>query len=280
LDYYVKMKPGKLCLFCNGKGMSKEHFWPDWVGPYLKKHEENTFTNDLLIAHGKNPVELKQRRVQPGNLFTKKLRVVCVKCNTGWMSRFEGEVKPILLTFLENRSIVLDTAAQEKLAQWVVMKVLVSEHSGGDKIVTPKSDLNAFYLQRKFPENFRVFIGRHSDPSDSAYVRHSMTFATSKNGPNPPLDGRYGNTQSITFLLGSLCVHVISSRIQGFDLGSLFVFKTLRRILPIERESISWPIEPITPSEGLRLIANSLDQIIHSPMVKAVTIEENPKPTP
>ena len=270
--YKLHMKLVRSCVFCQSKGMSKEHFWPNWVGPFLKKHKENNFTSELYTGLGKNPMELKKKRAQPGNLFTKKMRVVCKSCNNGWMSRLEAEAKPILLSILEGKSFRFDSSVQETLAKWIVMKVIVSEHSEEEKAVTPEADANEFFRTQKIPSYFRIFIGYHNSSSDSAYIRHSMTLAVSRSGPNPPLAGRYGNTQSISFLLGPLCVHVLASRIEGVDLGGFFTFTTLRQIWPRETNSFNWPVETVTTPEILKSVANCLNLLVGSPTVKAVNL--------
>jgi hypothetical protein len=55
------------------------------------------------------------------NTLALVLPEVCVKCNTGWLSRMEGRVRPVLTPMLlGNRVLLLNAMQQAKLAIWAV----------------------------------------------------------------------------------------------------------------------------------------------------------------
>lgn len=44
---------------------------------------------------------------KPGNAFDIQVRAVCIPCNTGWMSRREGEVRPFLEPMITGTRITI-----------------------------------------------------------------------------------------------------------------------------------------------------------------------------
>jgi|GEM_PF-2471915 len=109
--------------------MSKEHFWPAWLQQHLTTSVSDKRKTELLSSDSKAPATLKMSDERSGNLISKKFRVVCTTCNNGWMSNLEERIKPILLPAVKGKSVVLDDSDISHLARWVVMKVMVAEHS-------------------------------------------------------------------------------------------------------------------------------------------------------
>jgi hypothetical protein len=66
--------------------------------------------------------------MRQGTANTKKIKVVCQRCNSGWVGTLEGDVQPLLVPLIKGTSSALDAAARQIIAEWVVMKILVAEH--------------------------------------------------------------------------------------------------------------------------------------------------------
>jgi hypothetical protein len=66
--------------------------------------------------------------MRQGTANTKKIKVVCQRCNSGWMGTLEGDVQPLLVPLIKGTSSALDAAARQIIAEWIVMKILVAEH--------------------------------------------------------------------------------------------------------------------------------------------------------
>ena len=95
----IVLRKRNQCIFCQGSGMSKEHFWSSWMDSVIPKGEKNEYTNIILSGQDEN-LSMDSISVRQGDVITKKIRVVCKKCNSGWMSRIEETVKPILLKLM------------------------------------------------------------------------------------------------------------------------------------------------------------------------------------
>ena len=258
----------KKCIFCQGSGMSKEHFWPDWLRSYFKTTVSDKHIGELHVSEGKAPLILQRKKERSGNLITKKFRVVCKACNNGWMSQLEEKVKPILISILENKAISFDQKELSNLARWAVMKVIVAEQSEDGTQVTPEMDRILFSKEGIIPDYFYVFIGKHKSGHDSAYLRHSTTLALSKDGPAPRLNGMKRNTQTVSFLLGPLFVHVATCRVDNHRSVISFNMTPMTCIFPSHQGDISWQSLDVIAQPRMSAIANALLDITSGPMVK------------
>jgi hypothetical protein len=78
----------KKCLFCGEPGLSLTHIWPDWlnrmypgsahVGRYVATEPTSPTSEERIVTH-KN---------YQGSLFSRKPKLACIDCNTGWMKLF------------------------------------------------------------------------------------------------------------------------------------------------------------------------------------------------
>jgi hypothetical protein len=195
--------------------MSKEHFWPEWLAPFLAEPSEDGHITEFHAAEGPMPrrPELRSRTERQGSVTTKKLRVVCKACNNGWMSKIEASAKPVVLGLLDRSSQLLDPGSLDALAIWLTLKVIVAEHAEVATALTPPADRHLFYVERKIPWYFRLFVGYHSLETESAYFRHATTVSQRFSGPKPPLEqGIDRNIQAITFLVGPLLFFAVGIR--------------------------------------------------------------------
>ena len=263
------MKKQRTCIFCGRKGgISKEHFWPDWLGLYLPKRDGDRHISEIHAAEGKAPKQLQNRTERQGSVITKKIRVVCRECNNGWMSALEEKVKPILIGLLKEHVGKLDKEQISDLSLWVTVKTIVGEHAEGDIVLTPSTDRHQVYKEGVIPDYFRIFAGIHSSDTNAGYVRHSTTISRTMDGPKPPLSPEVQrNIQSVSFLVGPLVLHVIAARVADFSIDETFSFRDLVRLWPPSLEQIDlFSLRPLDDT-GLSTIASQLDRLISLPNV-------------
>jgi hypothetical protein len=80
-----RKKPRK-CIFCGeggirGNPMTEEHLWPEWMHPYLPQMPDiKTTAGHHRVLFGEIVIE---RKIREGQVFLKRFKVVCKKCNTG-----------------------------------------------------------------------------------------------------------------------------------------------------------------------------------------------------
>jgi hypothetical protein len=234
----ANLKPPGKCIFCGQGNLTKEHFWPEWASSLLpqfpvKEHEEHLHTYIMKTVLVKLP-EVTSRQ---GAVSTKKIRVVCKSCNSGWMSGLETAVRPILTPLILAQPGPMSSDAAATLAQWIAMKVMVSEHNQRDQWVTPQAERAAFMTTRDIPLGFRIWIGQCGlETWGSAFLRHSGMVMW----PNLSPPARK-NVQSVTFGIGDLLVHAFHTTLSGLTLYSFD--KEPRAMVPLHPISppIVWP---------------------------------------
>lgn len=228
--------------------------WPDWLSKmYLRRGDEKhtfgskTFLNKELIRDGTHQ--------RPGHLFSLKNRLVCEKCNNGWMSQIENEVKPIIVRMISGGKHKLLRDELDVLSFWVALKIVTSEFVDKSESleVTPWQERRKMMETREIPKYFSIFAGVHSTGHNSAWFRHSWTMAYSPNGPSPPLEGRQRNAQSIAFILGPVFFYVLDVRLDGFVAREHFDFGRLSNIYPSRRHFLRWPQKPLPRNETDRI---------------------------
>jgi hypothetical protein len=103
-------------IFCGNPAGSREHIWPKWIlerkkfGPFRL---ERTGATDVILNT---------------ELTTK---AVCYDCNTGWMSKLEEALKPILEQMFERKSVSFEIYQQELVALSMVKMAFVWDSTKG-----------------------------------------------------------------------------------------------------------------------------------------------------
>jgi hypothetical protein len=160
-DRQMARQPGA-CLFCGRTGnLTKQHIFGKWLRNLNFKGRSMWKVS---------PGETQQRPLPPGSLFSKKLRIVCGDCNSGWMSRLENAAKPFLMdmfrpyltdVFSGRRNIPLDEDAQLVLARWAFMTIAVVAQLR-DSTDFPLVHCHELFNSQRPPENTQIWIGSAS----------------------------------------------------------------------------------------------------------------------
>ena len=261
------------CIFCGAGNISKEHFWPKWASSLLPGYPVNQHTEQVYLALGKETPRLSETRSKNGNVWTKKIRVVCRPCNHGWMSALEAEVKPILTPLILGERTQISGSAASTLAKWITLKVLVAECNLEGDNVASKSDREAFRSTLRLPHNFQIWIGRCGVGGwAAAYVRHAAVLSLS---PEIKPQHRFKNTHTVSFGIGALFVHVIHTTVG--DLSPGMSANHLQFLIPIEPfsgDAVWPPSHALTPLQAA-YIANGLNALLQSNHVKWKPLPDN-----
>lgn len=259
-----------ICIFCDvRRDLSKEHIWPQWLEPYLPPAVPNSHITEFFSGEGKAVPQLKRRSERPGAVHTRKVRAVCRKCNSGWMSLLESQVKEHLIALVTRRATSIDEETQAVLASWLVMKAIVAEHSADETVLTPKVDRTAFFQKRVVPDYFRVFVALHAITPGSAYYRQSTTVSRSTQGPMPPLGrGITRNIELVMFLIGPLCVYLTAARVTGLNTAVLDPVPTMHRLWPSTGGTIDLASTPPVDALAIETMAKALDRLVAHPRVR------------
>jgi len=165
-----------LCIFCNERGpLSREDVTSNWIGRTLGKEPGGTWINTAgKISGGDKPVT-KQTQHKTASVF--KVPVVCVDCNTQWMSRLDNAVRPSLGPMIVGRVPGHLTREQlDLLAAWALMKAIV--YDAMDRRALPPEVGHRFFVGRTPEPADLVLLGRWEAPAEHPTRQILMKWVT------------------------------------------------------------------------------------------------------
>jgi hypothetical protein len=223
------------CMFCGDHKLTLEDAWPLWL--------MRLFPTNLV---GKMEAQRGNSDLQPWSLANPSLKVkfVCARCNNGWMSQLEDQVKPVVEALLGPKSVFINSQQQSLLAIWSVKNAMVFE--------ALRSDQSWFYSAKE-RENLRIAF----QPPDQTYVwlakviEFDGPFTSSSNlggiikESTNPVSGYV-----TTMAFGNMAIQVLNIRLLTSDMQySNLIFQqspgpwdqTSLPIWPNQQTQLSWP---------------------------------------
>jgi hypothetical protein len=241
-------KPQRLCIFCQGIGLSKEHIWSEWTRDLIGHSSASRHRNiTKFAANGR----VDQRRTN-GGLDTAKLLVVCRTCNSGWMGGLDNAVKAFGNALLTGNPTRLDATNQMVLSRWLIMKMMVTEHTNVREVpvVTTQSDRTRI-KEGNWPvdHQWRVWIaGQLPGAKSRSHVRHYLPTKRSFDAVARNLgilesipDGNVLDTQFFVLRIGRLIVVATCN-----DWRDKFTLvegtRVVQQLFQLTANSIEWPL--------------------------------------
>ena len=259
--------PVKGCIFCGCTPLSKEHFWPNWANALLKHPGGTHRVEHSTKKHKSNFVAKQTITKRPGQASSFKLRIVCTRCNNGWMSSIEESTKPILSNMIAGDTIILSIQAQRKLSEWIILKMLIAEYHLDKTPISTREELAKFKQTKHIPDNLKIWIASCKDISwQSRFITSSLYLCVSGSPTvnDAPLDAP-DNTQSISIGAGKLFIHVLHTTVRGLELDMNVGNKaTVIQLWPSNGVDIFWP--PIRDINAIEAdyVASSLERFFDS----------------
>jgi hypothetical protein len=244
-------RPRNRCIFCGGTPLTHEHMYANWLRNYIPRVLKN-YTSMSAVVDPTHSVPT--RRTIGGDPHSKRLYVVCEKCNNKWMSRLQNRAKVYLLPLILGQPTALDTKAQEIVAAWIAMSVMVGEFNDREKVAITASERRHFKKTEKAPAHWKIWIGDYGRLHwKGRWVHNVLPISSPKHrikqtaggGPRP-------NTQTSTFVVGRLYIQALSSATDVFEHWRLTAdgARKLVQIWPIQRNVIGWPPSTLTDREA------------------------------
>jgi hypothetical protein len=107
--------------------------------------QESNFQNDFIK---RRPGTLNRK----GDARSQKLKVVCERCNNGWMSALQNRTEPILSPLLAKQRKVLSPQKQGVLAAWTTMVAMIYDTTVAEYAATTDEQRVAFMEDQKPPQ--------------------------------------------------------------------------------------------------------------------------------
>jgi hypothetical protein len=269
----LNLKPPGKCIFCGQGNLSKEHIWSEWTHALIGV---NTATNRVEAGWKTSPrdgTRLTRRKERPGHTATKKLRVVCVKCNNEWMSTVDNTARDCLTPLILGAIINLDVFGQNIVAIWAALKTLTIEHNTKENVITSQSTRDAFRDKRTIPDGMKISIAQCGQSEwRSALIWETHTIAVADTLEAAKLQRPSGpNIQAVSFGIGQLFIHVVHTTAPGVD----FTMKTnqqglIFQIFPIVDPVIHWPPRRALTVAEARSVAMTIDRLKFDPRFRWV----------
>jgi hypothetical protein len=105
------------CVFCENPADSKEHIFPQWVlqlATSRTRTVEGDFRNKSFRYSGPNA--------------DFQVRCLCERCNTGWLSQFEGHASGLMKPLIKDEGLnSLSPNTQSVIAGWMIKLAMLAD---------------------------------------------------------------------------------------------------------------------------------------------------------
>ena len=226
--------PGR-CIFCTGFHLTKEHLFADWLREIFPRSESDTHT--MGVAEG-TPWRIIQRQ---GHSGSKKIRTVCKRCNSGWISAVDDAAKYVATPLIRGEPSVITPDMQRVLAGWFAKIAAVADSRNRRRSVVTQPQRTWIMDRQEPPKEWEIWIAPYggSDYRDLALFQNGghLDFSPVR-GPSKEFSG-YAQT---TFLgIGKLATLVVADDFPRVDFNIGTFAQIARRIWPIGGE-VAWPL--------------------------------------
>lgn len=249
------------CIFCGGAGkISKEHVFGLWLKELFPRDEHTThksvYTAWLDESGSHTPAE-KRGQLQ-GHVGSKSLKVVCQRCNSGWLSQLETRVRIVLTPLItgKNRNLLGDQ--QTLLATWATKIAMVAEHFRPIDDGISQDERTWLMNTLTPPAKWFVWIAAYNGKEWGNLSISQIRITLNPTPVARPSDAsHYG--QATTFGVGHILFCVVSG--SSLDIEARFGGRDadgLLQIWPACPRSILWPPQTIFGDEQAYTLANIL----------------------
>jgi len=241
------------CAFCPKQADSREHVWSAWIGELFKSSGYNFRritmpTGDLA----------KWRRPT----LDEKTRVVCEKCNNGWMSDIEGRSQAAFSGMIrDGTKISLLPRGTALLAAFAFKCAVIADHASphGGPFFT-RFARRQFRESLQIPSGVRMWAAAFHDPIGHRGIFNSY-YTTPRGDTFNDLE-----FYVFTFLAGHLALQVHATRWTKLrKCGTPFPIVEPETYWDTRAATEFWPSDgfPVSWPPSLNLSGNMLQQFIH-----------------
>ena len=253
-------KPHGVCIFCGGKGLTKEHLWPKWMRPIIVFNTEGEHKRLRTTLKSIWPTSLVEKKTEDktlqGSGINWRLRIVCQTCNGGWMSKVEHNTKPVIQGLLDETIRTLDEEQQAKLAFWATVRTAVYERDDPTWAALTPDEYGYIRSEKKPPANWRIWISSQRAP----YWQTRFLHCGSVHG-NDVTDRKGPNSQKTLLGINGIALLAASSTSSVADRYLVAVTpRQMKQIWPYIGE-IGWPTAQCLSDADMMQIAYAVPNV-------------------
>jgi hypothetical protein len=255
----IMAKPPVKCIFCgDAVRLPKEHVFGEWLEELFPRDAQTKhdalFTAWLDESGAHTPAH--KRETKQGHVGSKKLKVACRSCNSGWMSTLEKRAKPTLTHLIAGNRYKLTGDKQALLATWAAKTAMVAEFFRPIDDGITQAERTLLKERLSPPENWFVWMAAYNGTKWRELGIGQVRISLNPTPIRKPSTARYYG-QATTFGLG----HVLFCVVSGSDPGFPRHFhgcenEGLLQIWPVHPRSILWPPAIIIGDAEANMVAN------------------------
>lgn len=204
----IKRVPNK-CIYCQGTGVSKEHYWNRWSKKYAT-------TSAPQLLHFTQLGMATSLNVKDGRPINHSIRKVCKKCNNGWLRLVGERAEPVIANLIKNKTTYLTPDEKLSLSMWITTFSMTWEFRDIKTKATPQWERQYVAENQMPPPTWHIWLSIGDGSWDSG-VKHAMIVARMRskktaNSTLSPLGLGIEKSQVTTFGLNILQFHAFSTR--------------------------------------------------------------------
>jgi hypothetical protein len=240
------------CIFCGGGPLTREHVFGEWfrklVG--IEEPRPGSVTHHVpgsAVEHDFDAIP-----------SARTARVVCAKCNNGWMASLEQEASIVLTPLLQGQSGTLSEADLEVLARWAFKTAYVLDAaSPGAGANFPGEHRRALREGVGLPARCAVWMTTW--PGTTTIWTYHWGLAL---GVDDGQEADGPNTYGATFALGPVAFRVYATSIEAVDPD--YFHDTIQGIVKIhpDPEPLAWKAKFWLTAEQLEEWALAIPRLI------------------
>jgi hypothetical protein len=250
--------------------LTYEHIWGRWLKNIVINTENKHRMSHTQIGRP-GTLHITEMSHRTGGPLQANEKIVCRGCNNGWMSEIQKAAKPFLVPLIQGRTSLLGLPAQRAISAWCAMATMTAEYLVRDVTALSITQSERDWLRDNGtpPSNWKIWIGR-ANGRMGMWRHYIAPILAAKDTGKASSEGlARPNTQTTTFIIGYLLVHVMSSTgspetVTGWNWPlSTRIGLNLPRIFPTKESVIVWPSQPFTDAE-VKLISDAFERVVEA----------------
>lgn len=242
----------RTCIICGRTGaevkITREHTFPNWINEVLTQVVVGPdITYERSIQRGP---QAGTPQVWPAaQVAGHTVRAVCETCNSGWMAKLEGAVRPLITPMIKGESNTLTIDEQITVATWAAMKAAVFEYVWTDDPILTAADREIIMTQNRPPARVQVrlaAIESNGNPLQARAIGYEAR-------------GTGDKALCLTLTVGCLVAQVFAepgTSTQGLRISSTPGADFIKIYLP--EQTVQWPSPRALDDDTLIAFANPL----------------------
>lgn len=259
-------KPTGRCIFCGLLGnMSKQHIIPDRVKRLVPRLRGVRHRVHHRLPGDPRPPVVEHPKDTGALWGSRKLRVVCKTCNTGWIKAVEEDAFALLEGHILGNGRDLSAEDCRKVALFSAIMFTMIDLDHLPTSVIPQTERTYIFENRQPPPRWFIYIGKlESNEWEGRFRHHSPTLISVEDITRPKVE----KGQVTTLGLGKMLLHVISGGVSDdmrtdryadlFGIGMVHPFRGIIQwdTLGALDNEIAWLLADIIVDKGMERAAD------------------------